>query len=158
MTLSNQLLKLLPFQKIQWDMPMTLSAPTPDELIRVYIKIRNTIRDKEAAHKADMAGIKEDFEKVANSILDHCKKNKEKSVVTEFGTASRVVRTRYNCSDWAAMYRFIHENDAAHVLEKRINIKAMEEFLTEHPESLPVGLHSDKAYTVQVRKPTTKVK
>ena len=94
MTLSNQLLKLLPFQKIQWDI----------------------------------------------------------------GTASRVVRTRYNCSDWAVMYRFTQENDAAHVLEKRINIKAMEEFLTEHPDSLPVGLHSDKAYTVQVRKPTTKVK
>jgi len=135
---------------------MTTVTPTPDELVRVYIKIRQTIREKEAEHKAQIADMKEDFERVGIELLDHCKNNNVKSVVTEFGTFYRVVRTKYWTSDWAAMYKFIHENDAAHVLDKRININAMEEFLEHNPETLPVGLHSEKAYTIQVRKPTSK--
>lgn len=135
---------------------MTIVTPTPDELVRVYIKIRQTIREKEAEHKAQIADMKEDFERVGIELLDHCKNNNVKSVVTEFGTFYRVVRTKYWTNDWAAMYKFIHENDAAHVLDKRINIKAMEEFLEHNPETLPVGLHSEKAYTIQVRKPTSK--
>jgi len=135
---------------------MPTVSPTPDELVRVYIKIRETIREKEAEHKAQIAGIKEDFERVGEELLTHCKNNNVKSVVTEFGTFFRVVRTKYWTSDWAAMYKFIHENDAAHVLDKRINIKAMQEFLEDNPETLPVGLHSEKAYTIQVRKPTSK--
>ena len=135
---------------------MTTVTPTPDELVRVYIKIRQTIREKEAEHKAQIADMKEDFERVGIELLDHCKNNNVKSVVTEFGTFYRVVRTKYWTNDWAAMYKFIHENDAAHVLDKRININAMEEFLEHNPETLPVGLHSEKAYTIQVRKPTSK--
>ena len=135
---------------------MATVTPTPDELVRVYIKIRQTIREKEAEHKAQIADMKEDFERVGIELLDHCKNNNVKSVVTEFGTFYRVVRTKYWTSDWAAMYKFIHENDAAHVLDKRININAMEEFLEHNPETLPVGLHSEKAYTIQVRKPTSK--
>ena len=135
---------------------MATVTPTPDELVRVYIKIRQTIREKEAEHKAQIADMKEDFERVGIELLDHCKNNNVKSVVTEFGTFYRVVRTKYWTSDWAAMFKFIHENDAAHVLDKRININAMEEFLEHNPETLPVGLHSEKAYTIQVRKPTSK--
>ena len=122
---------------------MATVTPTPDELVRVYIKIRQTIREKEAEHKAQIADMKEDFERVGIELLDHCKNNNVKSVVTEFGTFYRVVRTKYWTNDWAAMYKFIHENDAAHVLDKRINIKAMEEFLEHNPETLPVGLHSE---------------
>ena len=130
--------------------------PTPDELVRVYIKIRDTIRAKEAAHKEQIATMKEDFERVGAELLEHCKDNNVTSVTTEFGTFFRTVRVKNWTSDWAAMYRFIQEQDAAHVLEKRINTKAMKEFLEDNPESLPVGLHSEKAYAIQVRKPTSK--
>ena len=130
--------------------------PTPDELVKVYIKIREAIREKEATHKEDIAGLKEQFEMIANLLLSHCKENKVTSVVTKFGTFYRAVRTKYWTSDWAAMYQFIHEHGAADVLEKRINSRAMQEFLEEHPESLPTGLNSDKAYTIQVRKPNAK--
>ncbi len=99
--------------------------PTPDELVRVYIKIRDTIRAKEAAHKEQIATMKEDFERVGAELLEHCKDNNVTSVTTEFGTFFRTVRVKYWTSDWAAMYRFIQEQDASHVLEKRINTKAM---------------------------------
>ena len=63
--------------------------PTPDELVRVYIKIRDTIRAKEAAHKEQIATMKEDFERVGAELLEHCKDNNVTSVTTEFGTFFR---------------------------------------------------------------------
>tara|TARA_R100000908_G_C3751652_1_gene146205 strand:+ start:929 stop:1339 length:411 start_codon:yes stop_codon:yes gene_type:complete len=132
------------------------TKPTPDELVKVYIKIREAIREKEAAHKEEIASLKEQFKMMSDLLLDHCKEHNATSVVTEFGTFYRTVRTKYWTSDWAAMYDFIVDKGAAHVLEKRINSKAMQEFLEENPESLPAGLNSDKAYTIQVRKPNAK--
>ncbi len=130
--------------------------PAPDELVKVYIKIREAIRAKEAAHKEEMADLKEQFKMVGDILLTHCKDHNVTSVATQFGTFYRAVRTKYWTSDWAAMYQFIQEQDAAHVLEKRINSKAMQEFLEANPDILPTGLNSDKAYTIQVRKPNAK--
>jgi hypothetical protein len=54
------------------------------------------------------------------------------------------------------MYKFIAENDAYHLLEKRIHNTNMKEFLEENPDALPIGLQSDRKYAVSVRKPTKK--
>jgi|TARA_R110000803_G_scaffold108112_3_gene176381 hypothetical protein len=133
-----------------------MTTPSPDELVKVYIKIRQCIKDKETEHKENIAALKDQFQLVSNELLEHCKVNNSEAVRTEFGTFYRTVRTKYWTSDWAALYDFIQAHNAAHLLEKRINTRSMEEFLTENPDLLPLGLNSDKAYTVQVRKPTTK--
>jgi hypothetical protein len=52
------------------------------------------------------------------------------------------------------MYEFIRENDAYHLLEKRIHNGNMREFLNDNPDSLPIGLQSNTKYVISVRKPT----
>jgi hypothetical protein len=156
LTLSNRVVFFLALSLKQRNTPMPNDAPSVDGLVKVYIKIRQAIKDKEEEHKLKVADLKAQFKLVSDELLEHCKTNNSEAVRTEFGTFYRTVRTKYWTSDWAALYDFIQVNDAAHLLEKRINTRSMEEFLTENPDLLPIGLHSDKAYTVQVRKPNTK--
>ena len=75
---------------------------------------------------------------------------------TNAGTLSRRVQTRYWSTDWERFYQFVGDNDAFHLLEKRIHNTNMKHFLEENPDLLPVGLQVDNKYVVQVRKPSEK--
>jgi hypothetical protein len=54
------------------------------------------------------------------------------------------------------MHQFIKENDAIHLLEKRVHGSNMKEFLEANPDVAPPGLQVNRKYTVSVRKPAKK--
>lgn len=125
---------------------------TAGKMVAAYIKLREAIREKEDEIKA----LKEKQELVSASMLDLCSKEDIDSIKTPFGTLTRRIYSSYWTSDWDQMYKFIAENDAYHLLEKRIHNTNMKEFLEENPDALPIGLQSDRKYAVSVRKPTKK--
>ena len=125
---------------------------TAGKMVAAYIKLREAIREKEDEIKA----LKEKQELVSASMLDLCSKEDIDSIKTPFGTLTRRIYSSYWTSDWDQMYKFISENDAYHLLEKRIHNTNMKEFLEENPDALPIGLQSDRKYAVSVRKPTKK--
>lgn len=125
---------------------------TAGKMVAAYIRLREAIREKEDEIKA----LKEKQELVSASMLDLCSKEDIDSIKTPFGTLTRRVYSSYWTSDWDQMYKFIAENDAYHLLEKRIHNTHMKEFLEENPDALPIGLQSDRKYAVSVRKPTKK--
>jgi hypothetical protein len=90
---------------------------TPDKLAAVYLKIRNKIRDLEA----EITQHKEQMEIVSNKMLEFCAEGNINSINTPEGTISRRISSRYWTSDWESMYKFIHDNDAAFLLEKRLS-------------------------------------
>lgn len=122
-------------------------------LVKVYLKIRNAIDEKETQHKEELASLKEQFGIVGQSLLNLCKEQNLDSIRTPVGTVSRRISTRYWTSDWDSMYRFISEHDAPFLLEQRIHGTNMKEFLESNPEAFPMGMQADRSYTVQVRKP-----
>ena len=124
-----------------------------NKLVKVYLKIRNAIDEKEAQHKEELASLKEQFGIVGQSLLNLCKEQNLDSIRTPVGTVSRRISTRYWTSDWDSMYRFISEHDAPFLLEQRIHGTNMKEFLEANPEAFPMGMQADRSYTVQVRKP-----
>lgn len=132
------------------------TAAPLNSLVEVYIKIRDAIRAKEEEHEQEIAVLKEQFEAVGNKILDICNEQGVDSIRTPVGTVTRKVSSRYWTSDWDSMYKFIRENDAYFLLEQRIHNSNMRTFLEDHPDRFPMGLHNDRKYTVQVRKPTAK--
>jgi hypothetical protein len=77
-----------------------------------------------------------------------------KSVRTASGTVSLLTKNRYQAQDWDAMYNFIVDNAAPHLLEKRIAQAAMAAFLEANPEKKPVGLVLDQEYQISVRRPS----
>lgn len=124
-----------------------------NKLVKVYLKIRNAIDEKETQHKEELASLKEQFGIVGQSLLNLCKEQNLDSIRTPVGTVSRRISTRYWTSDWDSMYRFISEHDAPFLLEQRIHGINMKEFLEANPEAFPMGMQADRSYTVQVRKP-----
>lgn len=131
-------------------------ATPADKLVPVYIKIRDAIREKEHAHKEEMAALREQLDSVSQALLDICEENGQDGFKTPEGTVTRRITSRYWTSDWEAMYKTIKEHDAPHLLEQRIHNGNMKQFLEENPDVLPAGLQADRKYTVQVRKPTSK--
>ena len=131
-------------------------ATPADKLVPVYIKIRDAIREKEAAHKEEMSALKEQLESISQALLDICEENGQDGFRTPEGTVTRRVTSRYWTSDWESMYKFMKEHDAPFLLEQRIHNGNTKQFLEENPDVLPAGLQADRKYTVQVRKPTSK--
>jgi hypothetical protein len=125
---------------------------TAGKMVAAYIKIRSAIQEKEDEIKV----LKEKQALLSASMLDLCSKEDIDSIKTPFGTLTRRIYSSYWTSDWDQMYKFIAENDAYHLLEKRIHNTNMKEFLEENPDALPIGLQSDRKYAVSVRKPTKK--
>lgn len=127
-----------------------------EKLVAAYRKLRTAISDEEEAHKERLAPLKEKMDMVAAELLEFCNEQNVDSIRTPAGTVSRRVQTRYWSTDWDRFYQFVGENEAYHLLEKRINNNNMKQFLEENPDVLPVGLQADNKYVVYVRKPSEK--
>jgi hypothetical protein len=125
---------------------------TADKMAKDYIKLREVIKEKEE----DIKKLKGIQEKITDKMLELCADQNLDSVKTPFGTISRRVHSSFWTSDWEQMHQFIKENDAFHLLERRIHNSNMKEFLEDNPDKLPVGLQSDRKFVISVRKPTSK--
>jgi hypothetical protein len=137
------------------EQPMTTDKSV-EEMVSVYRKLRDAISEKEEAHKAAVAELREQLDIVSNALLEVCNSLQADSLRTAAGTVSRRVNTRYWTTDWEMMYDFIRENDAPFLLEQRIHNGNMKQFLDDNPDMLPVGLQADRKFVIQVRKPTAK--
>ena len=128
---------------------MTISA---DRLVQSYMDLRTAIQEREEEIKT----LKEQQSEVSNKLLELCAEQGMDSLRTESGTVSRRVYSSYWTTDWERMYEFIADNEAYHLLEKRIHNTHMKEFLHDNPDKLPVGLQSESKYIVSVRKPSNR--
>jgi hypothetical protein len=129
-----------------------VSDYSASELADIYIKMREKIRDLEDKVKT----IKEQQAMVADKMLELCNEQDANSLTTTNGTISRRLNSSYWTSDWDSFYNFVKDNDAYHLLEKRIHNGNMKEFLADNPDAVPMGLQARNQYIISVRKPTSK--
>jgi glycerol-3-phosphate responsive antiterminator len=115
------------------------------------------MRDKRSeisrAFEEEDARIKAQQDEVAAAMKDIIKTAGGVGMRTIYGTVTLKTNTRYYAQDWEAMYRFIVDNEAPHLLEKRIAQKNMTEFLEANPGIVPTGLNTMSEITVSVTKP-----
>lgn len=129
-------------------------APTMDTLTKVYIRIRTKRAEMKASYEKEDADMEAQQAQIANAMKDQMQAVGLKSAKTEHGIVSLVTKTRYYAQDWEAMHRFIVDNDAPFLLEKRIAQTAMSAFLEENPGVVPPGLNTMSEVDVSVRKAT----
>lgn len=123
-----------------------------DKLVRVYIKIRDAREGLAQKYEEEDGDLKAQQEAIKTEILNHCKELGVDSLKTQFGTASRTIKTRYWASDWEAMHNFMKEHNALDLLERRVHQGNMKSFLADHPDLRPPGLNSDSSYDITVRR------
>jgi len=124
-----------------------------EALVSAYINIRDE-RDRIInQQKQVLKELEVQLETVSKALLEICKENKLDGFRTDFGTVSQITKTEYWTNDWNSLYQFIKENDAFHLLHKRVNQSGMKEFLEEHPDLHPAGLNVDQEYSIRVTRP-----
>lgn len=125
-----------------------------DRLAKTYRKIRTKIAELTQEYDTKVETLKAAQDEVKNAMKDQMKALGVTSVRTDEGTVVLSVKTRYNTQDWDSFKKFVVEQDAVDLLEKRIAQTNMAQFLEENPGVVPPGLNSSSEYDVSVRKPT----
>ena len=126
---------------------------TMDRLAKVYIKIRDARAELTRTFDTEDARLKGQQEEIAGTMKDIIRAAGGTGMKTTYGTVALVTKTRFYAQDWDAMYRFIHDNDAGFLLEKRIAQKNMADFLDKNPTNVPTGLNTMSEIEVSVTKP-----
>lgn len=135
---------------------MSTTTQSVEQLAAIHIKIRDAIREKEAAHKLEIEPLVAQKQAIDDALLEICREQGANGMRTDAGTVSRRVTTRYWSSDWEHFYSFMKEHDAPYLLEQRIHNGNMKKYLEENPEDMPIGLQANTKYAISVRKPTAK--
>lgn len=133
------------------DAPQPPAVPV-DKLVKVYLKMNAKLSELKSAFEAEEKTLKDQMAKVKAALLVYCKEQNLDSVKTAEGLFYRTVRTSYWTNDWESMGKFIVENNAPELLEKRLHQGNMKQFLEEHPDLLPPGLNVDSEYSITVRR------
>lgn len=126
--------------------------PSVEQLVSVFIKIRDARDAARRAWEDQEADFNEQLDLIDQQLLEICKETGADSIKTKHGTAIRSVKSRYWTNDWESFYDFIYKQNEFGLLEKRIHQTHMKQFLEENPDLLPAGLNVDSQYTITVRR------
>lgn len=126
--------------------------PPTEKLVKAYIKMRDARTKLSAEYEAKDKEIKDQMQVVENCLMEACKRAGGNVSIPDVGVVIRSVKTQYWTSDWESMHKFIKENDAIELLERRISQRAMGEFLQANPDKMPKGMNVESKYVVTVRR------
>jgi hypothetical protein len=124
-----------------------------DELVEAYLQIRTERERLLREYELADSKLKEDMSKLEAVMLEMCNAVNADSIKTKHGTVMRKLNERYFCQDWDNFYKFVLDNEAVQLLERRIHQSNFKEFLREHVnDGLPPGVNVMREYGVSVRK------
>jgi hypothetical protein len=124
-----------------------------ESLVEAYITIRGQ-RDK-LLREYEMAdgALKADIHKLEMALLDICNAVNADSIKTAHGTVMRKVNERFFCQDWDGFYRYVLDNEAVQLLERRIHQGNFKEHMKDiNGDGLPPGVSVMREFGVSVRK------
>ena len=129
------------------------SVGNTDELVSAYLGIRSRREQLLREYETADAALKEDLAKLEAVMLEMCNAVNADSIKTKHGTVMRKLNERFFCRDWDNFYKFVLENEAVQLLERRIHQGNFKEFLKEHEsDGLPPGVNVMREFGISVRK------
>lgn len=136
---------------------METEKPNADKLAAAFLNIRDAYYALKKEHEEKEAVLKAQMDTLQAEMNKICEEQNATSIKTQHGTIIRSVATKYYTTDWDSLYQFINTHQAPYLFEKRISNGAMRDFLEDHPDVFPIGVNTDRAYSVTVRRPTKKL-
>ena len=132
-----------------------MSDNSTDELSAKYIELRTEREQLKHNYEAEDAKFEERMAELESKMLDIMNSADASSISTSNAVVMRKVTSRYNPTNWDAVYEMIARHKAFGVLHKRVHDTNMRQFLEEHPDEYPAGLNVDRSYQVVVRRKST---
>jgi hypothetical protein len=126
-----------------------------DDLSAKYIELRTKREQHKLIFEAEDAKFEERMTELESKMLEIMNSADASSISTSNAVVMRKVTSRYNPTNWEAVYDMIARHKAFGVLHKRVHDTNMRQFLEEHPDEYPAGLNVDRSYQVVVRRKST---
>ena len=128
---------------------------TVDAVIKKYMKLREKKALVEATIKEELDKIKADMTKLEAFLKAKLDADGLTSFKTEYGTAFLTTTDFANVDDWDAVLRFIREEEAYDMLEKRVSKTAVRGYIEANKE-VPPGIKYGTKLDINIRKPTAR--
>ena len=126
-----------------------------DDLVNVYLTIRSEREKLKASWEVKDGELEQDMKSLEQSMLTICNDTNASSIRTESGTVIRSLKERFTTNDWENFKKFVLDNEAIDLLERRIHQGNFKEFMAEHKDDgLPPGVNVMREFTIVVRKPS----
>lgn len=130
-----------------------MSNVNTEEVVSAYLNIRTEREKILREYEAKDAKLKEDMAKIEALLLEVCNNINADSIRTSHGTIMRKLNERFFCQDWENFKKFILENEALELFEKRIHQGNFKQFMSDHEgDGLPPGVSVMREYGITVRK------
>lgn len=128
---------------------------TVDAVIKKYMKLRSQRDAAEAEIKERVDTIKADMAKLEAWLKAKLDADGLTSFKTDYGTAFLTTTDFANVDDWDAVLRFIREEEAYDMLEKRVSKTAVRGYIEANKE-VPPGIKYGTKLDINIRKPTAR--
>jgi hypothetical protein len=126
-----------------------------EELVMIYLTIRTEREKLKAGWEVKDSELEQEMKLLEQSMLTVCNDTNASSIRTESGTVIRSLKERFTTNDWDNFKKFVLDNEAIDLLERRIHQGNFKEFMAEHKDDgLPPGVNVMREFTIVVRKPS----
>ena len=126
-----------------------------EELVKIYLTIRTEREKLKAGWEVKDSELEQEMKLLEQSMLTVCNDTNASSIRTESGTVIRSLKERFTTNDWDNFKKFVLDNEAIDLLERRIHQGYFKEFMAEHKDDgLPPGVNVMREFTIVVRKPS----
>ena len=126
-----------------------------EELVKAYLTIRNERETLKAQYETNDKVLLDDMDALEKEMLVICNDTNASSIRTGSGTVIRKLNERYTTNDWDNFKKFVMDNDAVDLLERRIHQGNFKQFMSEHErDGLPPGVNVMREFGIVVRKPS----
>lgn len=128
---------------------------TVDQVVAGYLTLRG--QKEQIKHEAEekVRAIEANMDKMEAWLLEQANAQGVTSFKTKHGTAFLTTVDFANVADWDSVLRYIKENEAFDLLERRVSKTAVRGYIDNHG-AVPSGVNYGTKLEVNVRKPTAK--
>ena len=122
-------------------------------LAKAWRKINNAKRELTKKFDEDLEELNDDQRVIENELLSLCSNIGVVVSKPTLALITRSVKQRFVVNDWFELNKFIMENKALELLQRRVHESNMRSFLEDNPNLHPAGLDKTSEYVISVRKP-----
>lgn len=130
-----------------------MAAVNLDRLVEAHQAIKDARTAKRHAWEAEDALLEADQQKIKAVLLHMLNESGAKSFATDRGTVYRREVMKPSAADWGAIWTWMKEHDAPDLVERRLKVGFIQEYMEEHAGAIPPGINVHRVFEVSVRRP-----
>ena len=124
---------------------------SPAQATDMYIKLRDTKKEKDEAHKLACAKIVAAMDKLEGALLEFLDANGVQNVASAAGTVYKSIQLSATVADKDAFMAFVKDTDQYEALDVKCNKTFCKDYLEENQEA-PPGVKVSQISTVGVQR------